>query len=92
MKRQAKRTQVKAPQRRATIPVAVAWPAAAQPRRFVTVQRAAEISGESPWTWRSRAYRGDVSSTKPAGEKSRLLIPLDEVERFLAAGLRPRRA
>ncbi len=63
-----------------------------EPRRYVTVQRAAEISGESEWTWRARAYRGDVASSKPAGPKSRLLIPLDEVERFLAAGLRSRRA
>lgn len=83
--------------RRAPMPAApprstAAAPAAAQPRRYVTVQRAAEISNESEWTWRSRAYRGDVASSKPAGPKSRLLIPLDEVERFLAAGLRPRRA
>jgi len=61
-----------------------------KPRLFVTVQRAAEISGESPWTWRARAYRGDIESAKPAGPKSRLLLPLDDVERFLAAGLRPR--
>lgn len=62
------------------------------PRQYVTVQRAAQISSESEWTWRARAYRGDVQSAKPAGPKSRLLIPLDEVERFLAAGLRPIRA
>lgn len=62
------------------------------PRRYVTVQRAAEISGESPWTWRSRCYAGLVESSKPFGKKSRLLIPIDEIERFLAAGLRPRRA
>ncbi len=61
-----------------------------QLRAHVTVQTAAQISGESPWTWRARAYRGDVASCKPAGPKSRLLIPIDEVQRFLAAGLRPR--
>jgi hypothetical protein len=78
--------------RRMPSPPAVPVPAAAAsaPRTFVTVQRAAEISGESPWSWRARAYRGLIESCKPQGPKSRLLIPLDEVERFLAAGLRPR--
>lgn len=54
-----------------------------------TVQRAAEISGESEWTWRARAYQGVVASVKMGGPKSRLLIPENEIHRLIEKGLRP---
>ncbi len=72
-----------------SLPVSVTASVPATVRRYVTVQTASEISGESVWTWRQRAYDGLIASVKPAGPQSRLLIPLDEIERFLAAGLRP---
>jgi hypothetical protein len=59
-------------------------------RRFLTLIEVSNEYGGSTWTWRARATKGVVSSIKPAGEKSRILIEREEVERFLAAGFRPR--
>jgi hypothetical protein len=59
-------------------------------RRFLTLIEVSNEYGGSTWTWRKRATDGVVSSIKPAGEKSRILIEREEVERFLAAGFRPR--
>jgi hypothetical protein len=59
-------------------------------RRFLTLIDIANEYGGSTWTWRLRAKDGRVASYKLAGEKSRILIERDEVERFLAAGMRPR--
>jgi hypothetical protein len=57
--------------------------------RLLTVQECGRITGESPWTWRNRAYAGIVTSVKMAGSNSRLLIPLSEVQRLIAQGTRP---
>ncbi len=43
--------------------------------------------GRSKWTWRRDAYKGVVSSTKVG---RRLFIPVSEVRRVMAEGLRPR--
>lgn len=58
--------------------------------RLLTVQECEQLSGESRYTWRQRAYRGLVASVKMDGPKSRLLIPLSEVERLVQQGMRPR--
>lgn len=57
--------------------------------RLLTVQECGHVSGESPWTWRARAYAGVVASVKMGGANSRLLIPLSEVQRLIAQGTRP---
>jgi hypothetical protein len=63
--------------------------ATAEPRpKLLTVQKCEEISGESRWTWRARAYSGLVASVKMAGPKSRLLIPESEVYRLIEKGMR----
>jgi hypothetical protein len=53
-----------------------------------SLSEAETISGVSRWTWRARAYAGDVESIKVG---RRLLIPLSEVHRLLNEGRRPRR-
>lgn len=53
-----------------------------------SLAEAETISGVSRWTWRARAYAGDVESIKVG---RRLLIPLSEVHRLLNEGRRPRR-
>jgi hypothetical protein len=71
-----------------TVPVVTT----AVPRRYLTVQAAAELSGMSVWFWRDACYAGACESTKPFGRaKGRLLIPEDEVMRVLSEGTRPRR-
>jgi hypothetical protein len=59
-------------------------------RRFLTLIEISNEYGGSTWTWRKRATDGVVASVKPAGRQSRILIERAEVERFLAAGFRPR--
>jgi hypothetical protein len=59
-------------------------------RRFLTLLEVSEEFGGSTWTWRARATKGVVASYKPAGIKSKILIEREEVEKFLAAGMRPR--
>ncbi len=59
-------------------------------RRYLSVQEASEVTGLSPWTWRTWAYAGKVASVKAgAAKSSRLLIPLAEVERVMSEGYRP---
>jgi excisionase family DNA binding protein len=55
-------------------------------REFVSVQEAKELTGISDWTWRKWAERGVLASVKI---RSRLLIPLSEIQRLLDEGLRP---
>jgi hypothetical protein len=59
-------------------------------RRFLTLLEISNEFGGSTWTWRARATKGVVASCKPAGIKSKILIEREEVEKFLAAGMRPR--
>ena len=53
---------------------------------YVGVDDAEVMSGLSKWTWRKYAYEGRVASTKVG---RRLLIPVAEIERIMAEGLRP---
>jgi hypothetical protein len=53
-----------------------------------SLNEAETISGVSRWTWRARAYAGDIESIKVG---RRLLIPLSEIHRLLNEGRRPRR-
>jgi hypothetical protein len=59
-------------------------------KRFLTLLEVSNEFGGSTWTWRARATKGVVASYKPAGTKSKILIERDEVEKYLAAGMRPR--
>jgi hypothetical protein len=59
-------------------------------RRFLTLIEIANEYGGSTWTWRLRTKDGRLASYKLAGEKSRIMVERDEVERFLAEGMRPR--
>jgi hypothetical protein len=59
-------------------------------KRFLTLIEIANEFGGSTWTWRARATKGVVASYKPAGIKSKILIEREEVEMYLAAGMRPR--
>ncbi len=52
------------------------------------VQEAGAATGESPWTWRRRAYMGVCSSVK-LSSKGRLLIPRSEIDRLISEGFRP---
>jgi hypothetical protein len=56
-------------------------------REFVSVAQAEEMTSVSRWTWRVRAYRGDIASVKCG---RRLLIPMSEIRRCMSEGLRPR--
>jgi hypothetical protein len=60
-------------------------------RRFLTLLEISNEFGGSTWTWRARATKGVLASFKPAGIKSKILIEREEVEKFLAAGMRPAR-
>jgi hypothetical protein len=55
---------------------------------FCTLDDAQTISGISKWTWRQKAYSGEVESSKVG---RRLLIPIAEVKRLIEEGRRPRR-
>jgi hypothetical protein len=59
-------------------------------KRFLTLLEVSNEFGGSTWTWRARATKGVVASYKPAGLKSKIMIAREEVERFIAAGMRPR--
>lgn len=54
---------------------------------YLSVADAETFSGLSRWTWRAWAYSGRVASVK-AGR--RLLIPVTEIRRVMADGMRPR--
>jgi hypothetical protein len=54
---------------------------------FLSVNAAQAKTGISCWTWRAWAYSGKIASVK-AGR--RLLIPVAEIQRVIAEGMRPR--
>jgi hypothetical protein len=55
-------------------------------REYLSVVECEQMTGRSQWTWRRDAYEGRVASVK----LGRLLrIPLSEVRRIMAEGLRP---
>jgi len=51
------------------------------------VDEAEQWSGRSRWSWRKDAYSGKISSVKCG---RRLLLPVSEVRRIMAEGMRPR--
>lgn len=53
-------------------------------RRYLTLVDVSTIYGGSTWTWRKRCDIGVLPSVKLAGEKSKILIPRDAVEEFIA--------
>jgi hypothetical protein len=55
--------------------------------KFLSVTEAEVMTGLSRWTWRRMAYDGRISSCKVS---RRLLIPLEEITRIIAEGMRPR--
>ncbi len=58
-------------------------------REYLGVDEAETLSGRSRWTWRRDCYSGAVASVKVG---RRLLIPMSEIRRVMAEGLRPRLA
>ena len=56
-------------------------------QEYLSPDECGVISGESPWTWRRRAYRGEIASVKFG---KRLLIPVTEFKRLAARGTSPR--
>ena len=53
---------------------------------YVTVTDAEIMTGVSAWTWRKRAYAGQIASVK---DTRHLLIPVSEVRRWMAERERP---
>jgi hypothetical protein len=60
-------------------------------KRFLTLIEVANEYGGSTWTWRARCTDGTLASCKPNGVRSKITIPREEIERFIAAGMRPRK-
>ena len=58
-------------------------------REYLGVGEAQTVTGRSKWTWRRDAYEGKIASVKVG---RRLLIPVSEIRRVMAEGLRPRLA
>jgi excisionase family DNA binding protein len=56
-------------------------------RKYLSVQQAQQITNISAWTWRRKAYAGQIESVKVG---TRLLIPATEIDRVIAEGTRPR--
>ena len=56
-------------------------------RKFLSVVEAEAMTGLSRWTWRKHAYSGRIASSKVG---TRLLLPVDEINRLMAEGMRPR--
>jgi hypothetical protein len=54
---------------------------------LVSVQSAEIMTGRSRWTWRRDAYEGRIASVKLG---AKLLIPVSEIRRVVAEGMRPR--
>jgi hypothetical protein len=54
---------------------------------LVSVQGAEVMTGRSRWSWRRDAYDGKISSVKLG---AKLLIPISEIRRVVAEGMRPR--
>ena len=53
---------------------------------YLGVDEAEMMTGRSKWSWRKDCYSGRIASVKCG---RRLLIPLSEIRRVLAAGTRP---
>jgi hypothetical protein len=56
-------------------------------RKYLSVVEAEQMTGLSRWFWRRHAYSGRIASSKCG---SRLVLPLEEVERLIAEGMRAR--
>lgn len=56
-------------------------------REYVGVGEAETMSSRSEWSWRRDAYEGKIASVKVG---RRLLIPVSEIRRVIAEGMRPR--
>lgn len=54
---------------------------------YIGVDEAEIMTGRSRWSWRKDAYSGRIASCKVG---RRLLLPLAEVNRIMAEGMRPR--
>jgi hypothetical protein len=54
---------------------------------LVSVQGAEVMTGRSRWSWRRDAYDGKIASVKLG---AKLLIPISEIRRVVAEGMRPR--
>jgi hypothetical protein len=54
---------------------------------YLGVDEAEILTGRLRWSWRKDAYSGRIASVKCG---RRLLLPVSEVRRILAEGLRPR--
>jgi hypothetical protein len=54
---------------------------------YVDVRGAETMTGRSRWSWRRDAYDGRIASVKLG---CKLLIPISEIRRVIAAGSRPR--
>ncbi len=57
-------------------------------RKFLSVVEAEQMTGLSRWTWRRHAYSGRLAYSKVG---SRLLLPIEEINRFIEEGMRPSR-
>jgi hypothetical protein len=56
-------------------------------RKYVSPAQLEDISPYSRHSWRGWYYSGKLHGClKPAGKRGRLLIPLDEAEKFLREG------
>ncbi|RZU43461.1 helix-turn-helix domain-containing protein [Edaphobacter modestus] len=55
-------------------------------QEYLSPQQCAALTGESPWTWRKRAYEGRIASVKLGRS---LRISHAEVRRLVAEGTRP---
>jgi hypothetical protein len=53
----------------------------------MSVDQAQAFSSISRWTWRAKAYSGEIESIKVG---ARMLIPVSEIERVIREGRRPR--
>lgn len=59
--------------------------------RYMSPQEAEIATGISMWTWRRKAYSGEIESLKVGtGKHCRLYIPVTEIDRVIAEGTRPR--
>ena len=54
---------------------------------LLSVKSAEIMTGRSRWSWRRDAYDGKIASVKLG---AKLLIPVSEIRRVVAEGMRPR--
>jgi len=60
------------------------------PGKYASPNKIAENYPFSPWQVRQLARQGKISFVKLGGAKSRLLIPIAEIERLIREGTRSR--